>query len=83
MPEYIPVPGPVEYWYPPEELMEDCVPPGATPLSLGLMAYGMDYAQLAGTVTVVWHQYTLPCNEKLKAIRSLAREHQAGTQNAE
>jgi len=50
---------------------------------LGLVYYGMDQAAMAGALTVAWYQYAVPCDQQLKQIRALVREHQAGTQNAE
>lgn len=77
VPEYVAVPGPTEYWYPPEELLQPCVEQGATPLTLGLMEYGMSYADLLGTVAALWHQYLLTCDQRLREVRELMRQHKA------
>lgn len=76
MPEYIEVPGPTEYWYPPAEMLKSCVEPTDTPLTLGYMQYGMAVGDLLGTVTQVWQSELVPCDAQIDQIRQLVEQHQ-------
>jgi len=71
VPEYIPVPGPVEYVKIPAELLKPCIKPDETPVSLGYMHYGMETGDLLKTVSQVWDQELVPCDNQITQIRML------------
>lgn len=71
VPEYIPVPGPVEYVKVPAELLDPCIEPSDTPVSLGYMEYGMATGDLLKTVEQLWEKELIPCNNQITQIRKL------------
>ena len=71
VPEYIAVPGPVEYVSIPAELLKPCIEPTDTPVSLGYMHYGMETGDLLKTVSQVWDRELIPCNNQITQIRKL------------
>ena len=71
VPEYISVPGPVEYVQIPAELLKPCIQTDDNPVSLGYMQYGMMTGDLLKTVSQVWDQELVPCNNQITQIRKL------------
>ena len=71
VPEYISVPGPVEYVQIPAELLKPCIQPDDTLISLGYMQYGMATGDLLKTIAQVWDQELIPCNSQITQIRML------------
>lgn len=71
------MPGPVEYWYPPPELLQSCIEPDESPLTLGYMAYGMTVGDLVGTVAQLWETQLVACDAQIDQIRTLVEQHRS------
>ena len=78
VPEYIPVPGPVEYVKVPAKFLEPCIDPKVdTPVSLGYMKFGMVTGDLLKTVELLWQKELIPCNNQITQIRKLMESQPA------